>query len=102
MAKTGLTSADMGPILEHFGRVPFPLDEVENHKVKLKERDAIIEANKKTKGKKPDQPVPIMDNIESKTSKDSDGQEVTNWFLIKNPQFRHLNLCLNDLDEMVL
>lgn len=54
MAKTGLTSADMTPILEHFGRVPFPFDEVENHKAKLKERDAIIEANKKTKGKKPD------------------------------------------------
>lgn len=46
--------------------------------------------------------MPIVDNIESKTTKDSDGQEVTNWFLIKNPQFRHLNLCLNDLDEMVL
>ena len=65
------------------------------HQAKLKERDAVIEANKKTKGKKPDLPVPVVDNLEPKVSKDSEGNEVTNWFLVKNPQFRHLNLCLN-------
>lgn len=85
MAKNGLTSVDMEPILENFGRQPFPVSEVENHKIKLKERDAVIEANKKTKGKKPDLPVPVVDNIEPKTTKDVDGQEITNWFLIKNP-----------------
>ena len=42
-----------------------------------------------------------MDLIESKTQKDSEGNEVVNWFLIKNPQFRHLNLCLNNIDDTV-
>jgi len=94
-----MTSDDVRPILEHFGRQPFPSDQVAAHQAKLKERDGIVEANKKTKGKKPDVAVPVVDNIESKTSKDPEGQEVTNWFLVKNPQFKHLNLCLNQLDE---
>lgn len=27
--------------------------------------------------------------------------EETHWFLIKNPQFKHLNLCMNQIDEFV-
>lgn len=99
LAKNGLGSDDVRPLLEYFGRQPFPADQVVAHQAKLKERDTIIEANKKNKGKKPDAPVPVVDQIESKTSKDAEGQEVTNWFLVKNPQFKHLNVCLNQLDE---
>lgn len=95
LAKNGLTSSHVTPILEHFGRVPFPADQVTAHQAKIKERDAIIEQNKKTKGKKPDVPVPVVDAIEAKTTKDADGNEVVSWFLLKNPQFKHLNLCLN-------
>lgn len=84
LAKNGLSSSDVSPMLELFGRIPFPGDQVAAHQGKLKERDAVVEANKKTKGKKPDMPVPVVDNIEPKTSKDAEGQEVTNWFLIKN------------------
>lgn len=40
-----------------------------------------------------------MDLIESKNQKDSEGNEVVNWFMIKNPQFRHLNLCLNNIED---
>ena len=66
----------------------------------MKERDAIIEKNKKLKAsKKPEESVPVMDLIESKNQKDSDGNEVVNWFMIKNPQFRHLNLCLNNIED---
>lgn len=43
--------------------------------------------------------MPVVDNLESKPTKDADGNEVQNWFLLRNPQFRHLNLCLNQLDE---
>lgn len=47
--------------------------------------------------------MPIVDSIESKIVKDAEtGAEVTNWFLVKNPQFRHLNLCLNQLDEFAV
>lgn len=62
-----------------------------------------IEKNKKLKtAKKPEDPVPVLDNLESKVSKDAEGMEVTNWFLLKNPQFRHLNLCLNQVDDSVV
>lgn len=50
------------------------------------DRDVIIEKNKKLKtAKKPEDPVPVLDMLESKVSKDADGIEVTNWFLLKNP-----------------
>jgi hypothetical protein len=63
----------------------------------------IVEKNKKLKAtKKPEEPVPVLDNLESKLMKDSEGVEVTNWFLLKNPQFRHLNLCLNSIDDDVV
>ena len=63
----------------------------------------MIEKNKKQKtAKKPEEPVPVLDNLESKTSKDSEGVETVNWFLLKNPQFRHLNLCLNMLDDTIV
>ena len=43
--------------------------------------------------------MPILDSIESELSRDADGNEVTNWFMLKCPQFKHLNLCLNKIDE---
>ncbi len=27
---------------------------------------------------------------------------MTNWFLLKNPQLRHLNLCLNQVDDSIV
>ena len=77
-------------------RQPFAADQVPAYQVKLKERDAIIEKNKKLKAsKKPEEIVPLLDALESKISKDDQGQEITNWFLLVNPQFKHLNMCLN-------
>ena len=62
-----------------------------------------MEKNKKLKAsKKPEDPVPVLDNLESTLGKDSEGNEVTNWFLLRNPQFRHLNLCLNQIDDAVV
>ena len=40
-----------------------------------------------------------MDTIESEASKDADGNDETKWFMLKCPQFKHLNLCLNKIDE---
>ena len=60
----------------------------------------IVEKNKKLKQqKKAEEPVPILDAIESEVSKDAEGNDVTNWFMLKCPQFKHLNLCLNKIDE---
>ena len=100
IAKNNLETVDIIPMIRSFGRFPFPTEQVAAYQAKLKERDAIIEKNKKLKAsKKPEENVPVMDIIESKNQKDSDGNEVVNWFMLKNPQFRHLNLCLNNIDD---
>ena len=88
------------PILDSFGRVPLPADQVEAYQGELKKRDAIIEKNKKLKQqKKPEEPVPVLDALESDVVRDADGNETTNWFLLRCPQFKHLNLCLNRIDD---
>jgi hypothetical protein len=43
----------------------------------LKNRDAIIAANvKKKQQKKPEDPVPVLDNLESEVEKDENGADV--------------------------
>lgn len=49
LAKNKLTSEDVLPLLDSFGKVPFPADQVESYQAELKKRDAIIEKNKKLK-----------------------------------------------------
>ena len=62
LAKNGLTTDDILPILDSFGRVPLPADQVEAYQAELKKRDAIVEKNKKLKQqKKQEEPVPILD-----------------------------------------
>ena len=100
LAKNNLTTDDITPLLASFGKVPFPAEQVETYQAELKKRDAIIEKNKKLRQqKKPEEPVPIMDSLETKTGTDADGNEVVNYFLLKCPQFKHLNLCLNKIDD---
>lgn len=99
----GLEAHHVTGFLDHLGKVPFPADQVAAHQAKLKERDTIVEKNKKLKAsKKPEEPVPVLDNLESHQGKDAEGNEVTNWFLMRNPQFRHLNVCLNQIDDLVV
>lgn len=69
----------------------------------MKNRDVIIEKNKKLKAqKKPEELVPVLDNLESEIQRDENGNDVTVWYLLRNPQFKHLNLCLNQVDDDVL
>ena len=46
--------------------------------------------------------MPILDNLESEVQKDENGVEQTVWYLLRNPQFKHLNLCLNCVSDDVL
>jgi len=102
LAKNRLSNEDILPLLDCFGRVPFAADQVEVYQTELKKRDAIIEKNKKLKQqKKADEPVPIMDNLENEVIRNDDGTESTHWFLVKCPQFKHLNLCLNNIDDEI-
>lgn len=100
LAKNNLNTDDITPLLSSFGKVPLPADQVEAYQAELKKRDVIIEKNKKLKAsKKPEEPVPIMDALESEVQRDAEGNEVTNYFLLKCPQFKHLNLCLNKIGD---
>jgi hypothetical protein len=100
LAKLGLENEHVIPLLSEMGKFPFPADDVENHLAELKKRDVIIEKNKKLKAsKKPEEPVPVLDNIEQITKKLESGETVQVWVTIKNPQFKHFNLCMNNIDD---
>ena len=72
-------------MLEMFGRFPFPEDLVENQLAELKKKEAIVEKNKKLKAsKKPEEPVPQLDNIEQITRKNEDGEDISEWVTTKN------------------
>ena len=43
----------------------------------------------------------MLDSLESEVTRDGDGNETQNWFLLRCPQFKHLNLCLNEIDDEV-
>lgn len=103
MAKNNLTTADVKPLLAVMGKDMFAPDQVEAHQEKIKQRNKIMEDNKKKKAKKqPEDPVPVIDNLESAVVRDNDGNEVTQWFLLRCPQFKHLNLCMNKIEDDIL
>ena len=78
------------------GRIPFPDEEADQHLAKCKARDQVVEKNKKAKaGKKPEEPVPLLDNIEQVASTDAEGTETMSWVLLRNVQYKHLNFCMN-------
>lgn len=65
LSKLSLETEDILPLFDLFGRFPFPEDQVEHHLAELKKKTAIEEKNKKLKQqKKPEEPVPQLDNIE--------------------------------------
>jgi hypothetical protein len=52
----------------------------------MKNRDVIVDKNKKLKAsKKPEEPVPALDNIEQILTKNEEGMTVQKWVTIKNP-----------------
>lgn len=90
LAKNNLKLTDIQELLASIGKKPFPEEEAEAYIKKMKERDAIIEKNKKMKAaKKPEEPVPLIDDIEQ--------QEDGSWMMVQNGHIRHLNLCMNPI-----
>ena len=86
LSKLSLTTDMVKPLFNLIGRFPFPADEVEEHLKNLKARDAIVEKNKKLKSsKKPEEPVPQLDDIEEIKKVNEHGEEVAEWVTIKNP-----------------
>jgi hypothetical protein len=65
LAKLNLENHNVIPIFGMLGKFPFPEDQVQQHLQALKNRDTIVEKNKKLKaGKKPEEIVPVLDSIE--------------------------------------
>ena len=101
LSKLALDTASVKPLFDNIGRFLFDGD-VEERQKDLKARDAIIEKNKKLKAsKKPEEPVPQLDDIQQITRVNSGGVEVQEWVTIKNPQLKHINLCMNNIDTEV-
>ena len=102
LAKLNLENEHVTPLISLIGKFPFPADQVESHLAELKKRDAIIEKNKKLKaGKKPEEPVPQLDDIEQISKKNDDGETEQIWVTVKNAQFKHFNFCMNSIDDEI-
>jgi len=91
LAMNELTGTDVMPLLNALGSNSFPQENSEEQLKKMKDRDAIIEKNKKLKGKK-EEPVPFVENIVNQ-----DGV----WIIQKNLELKQLNLGLNNFDDSV-
>jgi hypothetical protein len=79
---------DLMLLKQFIGKIPMSQEDIENHNKKLKDRDAIIEKNKKLKiQKKPEEPLPVIPDVEN-----IDGH----FFIMKNTKLRNLNLIQNN------
>ena len=90
LAGLKLTIEDLTSLLIEFGKAEITIEEYDAIQLKTKERDAIIEKNKKS-NKKKQEIVPFVQT----TMQDEKG----NSFVIKHENFKHLNLALNELDD---
>ena len=45
--------------------------------------------------------MPQLDDIQQITRINSGGQEIQEWVTIKNPQLKHINLCMNNIDTEI-
>jgi hypothetical protein len=101
LGRNEFTDSDLSMLREHIGKIPMTTEDIENHNKKLKDRDAIIEKNKKLKiQKKPEEALPVIPDIEN-----IDGK----FFFVKNTKLRNLNLiqncftgdCVNTLTDIL-
>lgn len=72
--------------MKQFGKEEFSAERVEEHKKAIKDRDTIVEKNKKAKtSKKPEEFVPIVDPLEEEKTVNANGEPIVNYYLVKNP-----------------
>jgi hypothetical protein len=92
LAKNNLSIEHVKPLLDKIGRFEFPAESVDEHNKKIKERDTLIEKNKKVKPGAQKEVVPAVDDIEQ-------NEETKEWTIKKNWNLRHVNLCMNPIGD---
>lgn len=86
-----LNDQDLSMIKNSIGKIQLTAEEIESYLKRAKEREAIIEKNKKLKAaKKPEEPVPIIEEVV---------QQGEQYFLMKNTKLKVLNLMQNNFSE---
>ncbi|CAD8080635.1 unnamed protein product [Paramecium primaurelia] len=91
LAKNQIQSFDdLQGITQNIGRFQMSQEEYDEYKTKEKEREAIIERNKKVKKKGTEEPVPFLEPIQ---------QIDNNWYLMKNSRLWLINLSMNQIDD---
>ncbi len=90
LGSMGLTIEDLAPLFKEFGKIKLNEEEAKLLKEKMKERDMIVEKNKKSRGKK-EEPVPKVNRMEC--------NEKGECYEIRKEKFRHLNIMLNKLED---
>ena len=87
LGKNFLVDDDLFLIKKVLGKFLMTLEEVETLQKKMKEKEAIVEKNKKLKNqKKPEEPLPVLDEMI---------QIGDSFYIIKNNKIRSINLMQN-------
>lgn len=82
---------DLSHIKNYVGKVKMTQEELDIHNKKVKDKDFIIEKNKKLKiQKKPEEPVPILEEV---------ALIGDTYYVIKNTILKNLNLIQNHFTE---
>lgn len=83
---------DLNMIRNSIGKVQLSGDELEDYQRRAKEKEAILERNKKNKGKKPDEVVPFLEEVTVIDEK---------YYIVRNMKVRTLNVMQNNFTEEV-
>ena len=86
--KNELVDEDLVLFRKSLGKYLMTLEEVDTQQKKIKERDIVLEKNKKLKAqKKPEEPIPIVEEFV---------QVGDNFYIYKNTKLRSINLMQNN------
>ena len=87
-----LKNEDLNMIRNSIGRIQLSGDELEDYQRRAKEKEAILDRNKKNKGKKPDEPIPFVEEVTQIEDK---------FYIVRNMKVRTLNVMQNNFTEEV-
>jgi len=87
-----LKNEDLLMIKNSIGKVQLVDEDLEDYQKRYKEREAILDRNKKNKGKKPDEIVPVLEEVIEENNK---------FYFVRNLKLRSLNVMQNNFTEEI-